>query len=178
MLWSNQIDPDNEDVLEGGSINGFAEAWWNQRWGIRGALYRSELDDQDFNSTDHMSIDFKRRFFSLTDNSFVALGAGWEEIELGDGGSYSGPRITAEGRLGVGGVLSIYGQTSWLPDLGDSGGRFNLEGREIEAGLSFDPAPFVSLRLGYRRFRLDYDSAGASDSTESDGFILGAGFHW
>ncbi|MFT5112253.1 MAG: opacity protein-like surface antigen [Parasphingorhabdus sp.] len=179
--WSNQTDSNgfDEDFLDNATLSGFAEAWWNQKWGVKGSLHRSDMKSIGLDDTDHFSIDLKRRFFSLTDNSFMALGAGWEEIDLGNGiGSSSGPRLTAEGRVGLGGVFSFYGQTSWLPDLGDAGNRSNLEGREIEAGLSFDPAPFMSLRLGYRRFRLDFDNGGANDTAESDGFILGAGIRW
>jgi hypothetical protein len=177
--WGNQFEEDvDEGTLDAGSLNGFAEIWWDQKWGIRGARHESALEDVGIDSSDHFSIDLKRRFFSLTDNSFLALGAGWESIDLDDGGNSSGPRLTAEGRIGLGGVVYLYGQTSWLPELDDVGARSNLEGQEFEAGLTFDPAPFVSVRFGFRRFKLDFDQGGSSNSSESDGFILGAGFHW
>lgn len=177
--WANGFDANlGSGDVDAGTLSGFAEVWWDQKWGIRGSRYESALEDAGIDTTDHLSIDFKRRFFSLTDNSFVALGAGWESIDLDAGGTSSGLRLTAEGRVGLGGVVSLYGHTSWLPELDDIGARSNLEGREYEAGVSYDPAPFMSLRLGFRRFRLDYDEGGSPASAESDGFILGAGFHW
>ncbi len=161
-----------------GTPNGFTEIWLSRQWGVRGARYESSLDDIGIDNSDHTSIDFKRRFFSLSDNSFISLGAGWESIGLDSGESSSGPRLTAGGRVGVGESLSLYGHTSWLPELDDVGTRSNLEGQEFEAGLSFEPAPFVSVRLGFRRFKLDFDEGGSSNTAESEGFILGAGFHW
>ena len=179
LMWTNQAETESDDLLDNGTLNGFAEAWWSRNWGVRGSLYRSELTGAGIDNSDHYSVDLKRRFYSLSNNSFVALGAGWEEIELGSGlGSSSGPRLIAEGRFGLGGAMSFYGQTSWMPDLDDTAAHSNLEGRGFEAGLSFEPAPSMSLRLGYRRFRLDFDHGNGSDSAESDGFILGAGFHW
>ena len=63
-------------------------------------------------------------------------------------------------------------------ELADAGSLSNLEGREFEAGLSLDPDPNLSLRFGFRRFRLDYEEGGATGSAESDGVMFGAGFHW
>ncbi len=179
-FWTNEYAGDHsKGTLDAGSLNDLAGVWWGRRWGVEGAMYRSGLKDVGIDNTDHFSIDLKRRFFSMTNNSFVALGAGWESIDLDEGGSSSGLRIVAEGRVGLGGVVSLYGQTSWLPEMDDAGARSNLQGQEFEAGLSFDPAPFMSVRLGFRRFRLDFDNgAGESSTAESDGFILGAGFHW
>ncbi|KAA3625006.1 MAG: hypothetical protein DWQ08_09710, partial [Proteobacteria bacterium] len=114
--WANDPDANLDDgPLDAGSLSGFAEVWWNENWGVRGARYETTLEDIGFDSSDHISLDVKRRFFSLTDSSFVALGAGWQNIDLDTGGSSSGLRLTAEGRVGLGGAVSLYGQTSWLP---------------------------------------------------------------
>lgn len=177
--WSVPFDFDDTDLLSDSfDFDGYTETWWTDKWGIRGSRYETTLSDFGDEATGHTSVDVKRRFFSLTDSSFVALGAGWESIDLDDGATSTGLRFMAEGRLGIGDTLSLYGQTSWLPELDDVGGRSNLTGQGIEAGLTFDPAPSMSVRLGYRRFRLDYDEAGGTGTSESNGFILGAGFHW
>jgi len=175
--WSAENDG-WDDSFDTDTINGFAEVWWDNKWGVKGQRYSSDLEDVGYEESEHLSIDLKRRFFSLTDNSFFAVGAGWEEIDLDDAGSSSGFRITAEGRFGLGGTVYLYGMTSWLPELQDAGARSDLEGQAFEAGVNFDPAPFVSLRLGFRRFKLNYNDATGGGSTESDGFIFGAGVHW
>lgn len=160
------------------SFNGFTEIWLSEEWGVRGARYESSLDDIGIDNSDHASIDFRRRVFTLSDRGFISLGAGWESIGLDTGESSSGLRFTAGGEVGLGDSFSLYGHTSWLPELDDVGTRSNLEGQEFEAGLSYDPAPFVSVRLGFRRFKLDFDEGGSTNSAESDGFILGADFQW
>ncbi len=176
--WNPQFDIVEEDgSVDAGSVHGTAEIWLNRKWGIRGARFETDLAGSSVETYDHVSIDFKRRFFSLADNGFVGIGAGWGELDF-DSASSSGLRLTAEGRYGLGGAVSFYGLTSWLPELADAGSLSNLEGREFEAGLSLDPAPHLSLRFGFRHFRLDYEEDGASGSAESDGVIFGAGFHW
>jgi hypothetical protein len=175
--WSDSMDNGSGGAGNGG-VSGVSEIWLDKNWGVRGAHYTASLDDSGIDASDHTSIDFRRRFFSLSDNSFLSLGAGWESIGLESGNSSSGLRLSASGQVGLSGSVSLYGHTSWLPGLDDVGELSNLEGQEIEAGLSFDPAPFVSVRLGYRRFKLDFDEGGSPSSSESDAFILGAGFHW
>jgi opacity protein-like surface antigen len=179
LWWPAALDGQRaDDGVEPGVVDTTTEIWLDGKWGVRGSRYETGLDELGFDSTSHTSIDLRRRFFALTERSFVALGAGWESIDLDDGVSSSGVKLTAEGRLGLGDSVSLYGQTSWLPGLEDVGTRSNLQGQGVEAGLTFDPAPSMSVRLGYRRFRLDFDDLGGNGSAESDGFILGAGFHW
>ncbi len=176
--WSPQFDFIEEDgTIDAGSVSGAAEVWLSRKWGIRGARFEADLAGSEVESSDHVAIDFKRRFFSVADNGFVGIGAGWGAIDF-DNATSSGLRLTAEGRFGLGGPLSFYGLTSWLPELADAGSLSNLQGREFEAGLSLDPDPHLSLRFGFRRFRLDYEEGGATGSAESDGVMFGAGFHW
>ena len=176
--WTPQFEFVDEDgAVDTDALNGSAEIWLNRKWGIRGARFESDMSGSDISSSDHVSIDLKRRFFSLADRGFVGIGAGWGAIDLDDASS-SGLRLTAEGRFGLGGALSFYGLTSWLPELEDAGSYSNMEGREFEAGLSLAPAPHLSLKLGFRHFRLDFEEGGSSGTAESDGVIFGAGFHW
>jgi hypothetical protein len=180
LWWPNDFSVDvSEGETEGGAFGGHTEAWWDDTWGLKGTLYRSDLDDTGLEGIDHFSVDVKRRLFSLTDNSFLAVGLGWEDIDLEDGTDSSGARLLLEGRVGVLGTLYLYGQTAWFPSLGDAGQRTDLNGNEYEAGLSYDPFPFLSLRAGYRRFKLDFDDdTGSGISTETRGFTFGAGLHW
>ncbi len=177
--WSTEFAGLDKKIENQESIEGFAELWWNNKWSVRGQVQSFDSYTSGYSASEHLSVDLKRRFFSLSEKNYVALGAGWEEITLDSSDTYSGLRLTAEGQLELASDISVYGQTSWLPELDNSISSNNFEGRAFEAGLSFAPAPSLSVRFGYRRFRLDAgDSSGAGESSESDGFIFGAGYHW
>ena len=58
-----------------------------------------------------------------------------------------------------------------------------MDGFEYELGVSWKPAPFVSVRGGYRENQLDYDRVDVldisnSESSESSGCLLGVGVHF
>lgn len=169
------------DDANAGALGGFGELWWDQKWGLRGALYRSDLKDLDLGTTNEYNLDFKRRLVSLTDNTFLAAGVGYERLSLDGGGHSSGPRLVLEGRLGVvPGIVYLYGETAWLPSMSDASDRSDIDGSTFEAGLSYEPLPFFSIRAGYRTFKLDFqnDMSGENGSTRISGFLFGGGFHW
>ena len=64
--------------------------------------------------------------------------------------------------------------------MGDAGNLSDINGKELELGVNFTPLPFVSLRLGYLDFELDFDNdvTGRGGSTESSGLVFGVGLHW
>ncbi len=157
-----------------------AEVWMAERWGLSGSLYRIEPDEAVGDGSDHVSVDLKRRVFSTTDNKFLAVGLGWENIDFESGDSSAGMRLIVEGRFRLLGSMYLYGHSAWLPSLEDVAGRSELQGSEVQAGLAFKPADVFSLQAGYRHFRLDYidEDTGAEDFSESGGFVLGGGFHW
>lgn len=67
-----------------------------------------------------------------------------------------------------------------LDKTGVSRGPGMIPTREFDAGMHITPMPFMSLRIGYLKYELDYDDAavaGGAGSTTS-GFYLGGGFHW
>lgn len=179
--WSNTTSADALDAsFDVGSAGGDAELWWRRRWGMKGSLYKSDVvENQSAQAPDYLSVDFKRRLFSATRNNFLALGLGWESIDLGNGSDTHGPRFLLEGRLGVTPMVSLYGHTAWLPKLEETNDFEDPDGLEIEAGLAVKPLPHLSFRAGYREFRLDFKSLeGVNESSKSKGVIFGAGIHW
>lgn len=196
LYWANDFE-----AAEGGSslssdagAPGYrAEIWFFKKYGLRAAHYASELDDFNDLSSDYTSVDFMWRAFSPTENNFLAIGLGWQTMDLetiGLEGDTSGVRVDVEGRVALGGLFYLYGQGSYLPSLDDApavdpllGNFEDLDGHEFEAGVSWKIAPFLSLRAGYREqvinfTRTDFiplpgeDSEVAGDAT-TEGFLLG-----
>ena len=178
--WANDFEADfSGSEIDAGALGSSGEFWFDQKWGMGGQIYQSDLEEDNFDDTELLNLDFKRRIFSLTDNTFLALGLGWQDVNI-DNESSDGARVLLEGRVGLGGVVYLYGQTAWFPELDDFSNRSNVDGKEFEAGLSYDPLPFFSLRAGYRKFKIDYtnNKNDKDESAGSTGFVIGAGFRW
>lgn len=171
--WAHDIDDSGIGDTDADGNGAYAELWWADGWGLTGEFLESEPDGGGLADGSSFSLNVKRRLLSPTDNNFIAIGAGWQDSELITGGNAEGVRLTLDGRVGLG-VLYVYGQGAWMPDLGDAGALRDMEGTEYQVGVSLTPFPFLNLRLGYRVFELDY----AGGSRETDGYILGGAVHF
>ena len=196
LYWMNEA----EVSTSGGNASADADApgvraelWLFERYGFRAAQFTSDVDEIGFSdSNDYMSIDLMWKAFAPTEHNFVAVGAGYEEMDLGLlglNGDTSGMRLTAEGRVGFVGAVYGYAQAAYLPQLDDAnsvvaGLTFEeMEGLEYELGVQWKMLPFMSMRAGYRANNVDYklvDGLGGeeSDTVESTGFLAGLGFHF
>jgi hypothetical protein len=177
--WANEVEVDADaGSFDAGALGGHVDVWFGA-WGARVSVFDSELDNVTNRDANFFSLDIKRRLLSVTDNNFLAVGLGWEDIDLALGDSTSGVRLLAEGQFAPLPFLHLYGQFAWMPELSDAGGRTDLDGTEWEVGASFTPFPFLTLRGGWRQFDLDFrrgeDGKGSSSSA---GPVLGAGVHW
>lgn len=180
--WANDFDTDLSDgEVNAGAFGGELQLWWDQTWGLKGSLYRSDLaDSAGMNDTDYLSLDLKQRLFSATENNYVAAGVGYERLNINDGGNSQGLRLLVEGRLGLVGMLYAYGQTAWMPVFEDTNSREDLDALEFEAGVAVSPLPFIQLSAGWRKFALDFtDTAtGSGRNTSSSGPVFEAGVTW
>jgi hypothetical protein len=161
-------------------VGGHVELWWNETWGLKGALYRSDLaDSADANDVDYLSVDLKRRLMSATENNFLAAGIGYEQLDL-LGGDTRGIRLLVEGRVGLVGTVWAYGHSAWMPVFDDTAAREDQDAVEFEAGVGFSPLPFIKLSAGWRKFALDFtDTATGSGRTNSaSGPVFEAGVKW
>lgn len=154
------------------------DLWFFNKVGVSGAVYRPSPGDEEL---DYKNIDVKYRFLSATRNNFVAVGAGWQTIDFGDVDT-SGPRAVVEGRVSIK-VIYLYGRAAWLPDLDDAalGGipLTNGDGRELEFGVQYKPAPFVQIFGGYRADSVNFDVAGGGSlEIENKGPVVGVGFNF
>ncbi len=161
-------------------LGAYGELWLNERWGLRGSLYRINEETVIQASDEQTFIDLKYRLLSASSNTFLALGLGWDHERFGGEGSLSAPRLMAEGRLDPLGFLRPYVEAGWTPSLGDLGARRNLSTVAVEAGLVLDPFPFVDLRLAWRYHITEYVGTvtGSKASESHYGVLVGAGFHW
>ena len=175
---------DSEDLFDT-SLNtqatgAYANVWWRQTWGIHSALYRVGEEKVNMAPDQQLVVDLERRLLSATDNTYLAAGLGWEKNRFGDEGSASGPRVSADARIGLLGALYVYGRAGWAPDLNHLGRREDISSISVETGLVLDPLPFLSLRAVYRYHITDYTEVTTStDLRESSyGVLFGGGIHW
>lgn len=177
--WANDFEADfaNADI-DAGSTFIYGEGWLGDHWGIRGAWYDSDLEGEGFDNQTRYNLELRRKFFGITDNNFVALGAGLENIDLENGSDTQGLRLSAEGRLGIPGPFFFYGRIAWIPEMSDAGNFEDISGRELDLGIHITPFPFISLRLGYQDYELDYDRPGGNGGSSTSGAYLGLGLHW
>ncbi len=161
-------------------LGAYGELWLNERWGLRGSLYRINEETVSQASDEQTFIDLKYRLLSASSNTFLALGLGWDYERFGGEGSLSAPRLMAEGRLDPLGFLRPYVEAGWTPSLGDLGARRDLSTVAVEVGLVLDPFPFVDLRLAWRYHITEYVGTvtGSKASESHYGVLVGAGFHW
>lgn len=178
--WNDELSGDPfDETLDVGTFSLRAESWWDSKWGIRGELNLSDIENDQFEDRRRYKLDLKRRLISPTDNTFLAAGLGWENLTLETGEDSQGIRLSLEGRVGLIGIASLYGESIWLPSLDDTNEYNDLSGLEFETGIVFNPLPFISIRAGYRQFKLDYSlSSGSDGNSTSKGFLIGTGIHW
>ncbi len=194
LWWANEYDTEGASADAG--VPGFnAELWWQSKFGVR-AQVLGDVDDTS-SSSDYTAVDVMWKAFSPTENNFFAVGLGWQDMDFTApnstlpvfSGDTSGLRVAVEGRVGIVGMVYAYGQAAYLPSMDDAtdsttSNQFNdMDGLEYELGVSWKPAPFISVRGGYRENQLDYDRVDVlgvnnSESSESSGFLLGVGFHF
>lgn len=179
--WANDFDADlGGGDVDAGALGGHVQLWWDQTWGLKGALYRSDLaDSEDADDADYLSVDVKRRLISPTENNYLAAGIGYQHLDL-RGGDTRGLRVIVEGRLGVIGAVWVYGHSAWMPVFDDTAARESQDALEFEAGIGFSPLPFIKLSAGWRKFDLDFEDAASGDSrsNSASGPVFEAGVKW
>ncbi len=184
LYWDSDTDVDG--VSEGsGDVAGRAEIWFLTRWGVSGAYFQPSpgglLEGAEL---EYLNLDAKIKVFAPTENNFVALGLGWQTVDLSgeESADTSGPRVVAEGRFSFK-IVYFYGRVAWLPELDDIAfGETTLtngEGQEAEAGIQIKPFPFFQIFAGYRADKMSFDAPeGGSFEVENKGPVAGIGFNF
>lgn len=163
LWWGNDFEA--HGVSEEAGAPGFrASLWFQERYGVRAGQFSSETDDFGSDTAEYTAVDVLWRAFAPAEHNYVAVGLGWQQMDLaalGLEGSTSGMRVSVEGHLGLIGIMRAYGQGAYMPSLDDTpatfGGDFqDMEAMEYELGLAFKVAPFMSVKAGWRSHALDY----------------------
>jgi len=168
-----------------GDVGGRAELWF-KRIGATGEYFRlspgGSLSDLDFT---YASLDVEWKLLDLTENNFLAVGAGYEKMDLKGNtidDNSSGPRVMAEGRVGLTSILWFYGRAAYMPDMSDLDAgtvQFtNGSAFEYEFGLQLKPFPFLQLYGGYRQHKDDFDVPLGTTTIKHDGILVGAGVNF
>ena len=184
LYWESDTEVDG--ISEGsGDVSGRAEIWFLKRCGVSGAYFQpSPGGALDGTKLEYLNLDAKFRVLSPSENNFLALGVGWQKIDVSGeaSGDTSGPRVVAEGRFSFK-IVYVYGRVAYLPDLDDltlgDDTYTSGEGQELEAGVQIKPFPFFQIFAGYRADKVTFDAPeGGSLEVKNEGPVAGIGFNF
>ena len=180
LMWLS-TDVNVSSFTNDSRYNSFLSAGevWSSNWGVSASLLQNDSDDVFGlpKDSEYLNLDVKRRFGGQ-DKSNLELGLGWQELNIDDQLEASGPKVSVSGRLNLIQNFKVYGATSYFPELDDSLNDNDATAYEFEAGLLYQPVPYVSLKAGYRVFELDLEDPAIEDLGSSSGFLLGTDFSW
>ena len=166
--------------IETNALGAYGALWWNQTWGLRGALHRVPANHVDKAPNDQRQVDFHYRLQSAVSDSYLSAGLGWEKNRFSSQGSLSGLRLSASGWALLAGVVSVYGDAGWSPNLKHLGTRQDVSTLSVETGLVIEPMSFISLPEAYRYHPTDYTDpvTGHDQRKVTDRFRFGSGIQW
>lgn len=144
------------------------------------------LEDWEITTT---QLDAKWRIIAPTENTFFALGVGYENFGLeveGESVDSSSFRAIADGRFGFVGILYVYGRLAYLPSLSDLelDGETLAEGDtglDLDIGLGIEPLPILTIWVGYRTQSFNFknlEGSPADFNFQNSGAYLGVGVHF
>lgn len=177
------------DGLGGNTVEtGFvhADLWFVDKVGLSAEWIDSDIS-LDFSSESANAVNARKnilvqyRVASFSDNNFIALGGGLEEIDFKNGGSAMGPKLNAQWRVGLPLNIFAYARAAVVPTYQDTDLLDNLSSIEYELAANFTPFPLVNIRGGYRSFKLDFDAEKGivtGDGNDFDGVFVGVGLHF
>jgi len=180
LMWLS-TDINVSSFSDNSSYNSFLSAGevWANNWGVSASVLQNDSNDvfglpQD---SEYLNLDVKRRFGGQ-DATNLQLGLGWQELNINEQLEASGPKLSVSGRFNIIDNFKVYGATSYFPELDDSLNDNDATAYEIEAGLLYQPVPYISFKAGYRVFELDLEDPVIEDLGSSSGFLFGTDFSW
>jgi hypothetical protein len=180
------LEPDTEvlGVSEASGDVGARAEMWITRFGVSASFYQYTPEDSlsslDFQYT---NLDAKWKLISPTENNFFALGVGYQKIDLDSSGfsdSSEGPRLVAEGRVGLTNLLYFYGRGAYMPDLPISTrawGRHRRLGHSTSLAWVGEALPSSSSSEATASTD-EYETGIGNTEFKHDGLVAGAGVNF
>lgn len=173
----------SDNTVETGFVH--ADLWFFDNFGLQGEWIDKDVNFDLSNESANVistrkNLLLRYRLASFSDNNFIALGGGVEELEFKESGSVIGPKIDAQWRVGLPLNIYAYARAAIVPSYEDTQFLDNLSSFEYEAALNITPFPLMNLRAGYRAFKLDFDgkAQNAGDGNDFQGLFIGVGVHF
>ncbi len=183
MYWQGDTEIDGETADMDGYGAEF-DLWFTNKLGVTAAFWPVEGKDLAAGfEKDYMSLDVKWRLFSPTEHNYLAVGVGYQDIDLttpGESFDSSGFRVVVEGNVGLVGILQGYGTLAYMPSMDALDDVFDDgNGMEYEFGVQIKFA-VMGIYAGYRSHDVEFDFSDGSGSVKlkDDGFVAGVGFEF
>lgn len=176
-LWvSDKLDFKPRSKKTSDSFASKAELWSKSRWGLSGSL--SKNDTQLFGVPKNSllsSVNLNRQLLrSKNKTDYLALGIGWQGIDIKDTVEADGLTISLSGKYSVAKSFQLYGSSSWFHDLETNSRLQDIDGYNLEAGILFKTRSKLSFKAGYKVFDLEGDF----NSSNSASFQLGTSLNF
>ena len=184
MYWLGELDFAGEasDDMKGVGLD--LDLWFIDKLGVTLMYYPTSgggmLDGLDM---DYMSLDLKWKVYSPGENTYVAVGAGYQDNELDmgfDTADTSGFRVFVDGAVGFNDFIQGYASYVFLPSLDALDDVFDDgDGSEYELGVRFT-VKIVDIYAGYRAHNMSFSfmEGGEALDFDNDGFVVGIGFRF
>ncbi len=184
MYWLGDLEIEGtSDDMKGVGLD--VDVWFIDKLGVTLMYYPTSgggmLDGLDM---DYMSLDVKWKVFSPGDNTYISVGAGYQDNSLDPGfESYdtSGFRLVAEGALGFNDFIQGYINYVYIPSLDSfvEGVFDDGDGSEYELGVRFT-VKIVDIYAAYRAHNMGFQflGGGPTENIDNDGFVAGVGFRF
>ena len=176
--WEAESDVDGA-VEDSGAPGGRVDLWFGNRVGASAGYAQTEpggfLEGEELV---YSNLDLKFRLFNVADNGYLAVGGGWQKVDLFDE-TTDGPRASVDGRVGFVGVLYGYARGAYYFGLGDiesDDGDVEVDdGWEAEAGLALHPLPFLWFYGGWRKNSVEFTGDFGPTRVQNEGWVGGIG---
>ncbi len=184
--WFSETDFDIGEAsqsFDSEDLSFFGRLWLGDKWGVHAGQHVADVDMGEGGfELKYLNLDVRRKIISPTDNNYLALGAGYQQVEFSegpDGEDSSGWRVVVEGRVSLAGIVHGYAEAAYMFGMDDIE-ELQIDGWEAEFGVAIKPVPFLRILAGYRMVTTDLEvderipiRARSYGSLEPAGFFVG-----
>lgn len=150
-----------------------AEIWTNNNWGLIGSIEVNGLEIIDSpKNSETKSIDLKRKLInSEKSNSFLALGLGWQDINLDEDIDAEGINISLLGKWSFSDNFQVYGKGAIFEGLNNDDSNYSVSGYRFETGVKYKVGKKLSFSAGVKV--QDFEDQQTNTRNSSSSLLLG-----